>query len=33
MGYMVIAGIILVAFGVFVIIHDKIVERQERKKH
>jgi len=31
MGYMVIAGFVLVLFGVVVIIHDKIVDR--RQKH
>ncbi|TYO96754.1 hypothetical protein EDC39_11242 [Geothermobacter ehrlichii] len=31
MGYMVIAGVVLVLFGVVVIIRDKIVDR--RQKH
>jgi len=32
MGYMVIAGYLLAAFAIFVIVHDKIVDKRERKR-
>ncbi|TYO96323.1 hypothetical protein EDC39_11428 [Geothermobacter ehrlichii] len=32
MGCMVIAGYLLAAFAIFVIVHDKIVDKRERKR-